>query len=157
MAFSPAEMSLLASASDDDTCKVWRMGASGATQAASFHGHQDSVLRVSWSPAGDMLASGEHDPVFLSAASILQPFAAPSAPARMLIAHALEIPKLYRPPAKAYKCSVQTGVPRSCRVSAMLRGKDMPVQHLQIQQCASGASATLTMAGRVLGPRSFCA
>ena len=58
VAFSPADSSLLASASDDDTCKVWRVSNTGATQAASFHGHQDSVLRVSWAPAGSLLASG---------------------------------------------------------------------------------------------------
>ncbi len=58
VAFSPADSSLLASASDDDTCKVWRTSEAGATQAASFHGHSDSVLRVSWAPAGNLLASG---------------------------------------------------------------------------------------------------
>ncbi len=60
VAFLPEDSSLLASASDDDTCKVWRINDSGATQAASFHGHQDSVLRVSWAPTGDLLASGMH-------------------------------------------------------------------------------------------------
>lgn len=58
VAFAPTDSSLLASASDDDTCKVWRISDSGATQAASFHGHQDSVLRVSWAAAGNLLASG---------------------------------------------------------------------------------------------------
>ena len=58
VAFAPTDSSLLASASDDDTCKVWRVSNSGATLAASFHGHQDSVLRVSWAASGNLLASG---------------------------------------------------------------------------------------------------
>ena len=62
VAFSPADSSLLASVSDDDTCKVWRTSESGATQAASFHGHTDSVMRVSWAPAGNILASGTLHP-----------------------------------------------------------------------------------------------
>lgn len=60
MAFSPADSALLASASDDESCRVWRLKGSGVTQAASFHGHQDSVMRVSWAPTGSVLASGQH-------------------------------------------------------------------------------------------------
>ena len=85
VAFSPADTSLLASASDDDTAKVWRMrddqgssvaaqhcsmrkGASAShSQLASFHGHEDSVLRVSWAPDGCMLATGPMPAQFLLA------------------------------------------------------------------------------------------
>lgn len=68
MAFSPKDSTILASASDDDTAKVCQLrhGCSGEqhgkpaahSQVASFRGHTDSVLRVSWAPDGQLLASG---------------------------------------------------------------------------------------------------
>ena len=56
---------LLASASDDESVKVWRRSGAGEKStlevAASFTDHTDSVLRVSWSPDGHILASGSRD------------------------------------------------------------------------------------------------
>ena len=68
LAFSPADSSLLASASDDDSVKVWQLGREGSeepaqhSQIACYRGHDDSVLRVSWAPDGQLLASGEPPP-----------------------------------------------------------------------------------------------
>ena len=60
--FSPAAPELLASASDDESVKVWRQCGAAADSVlklvASFGDHTDSVLRVSWSPDGRILASG---------------------------------------------------------------------------------------------------
>jgi hypothetical protein len=60
LAFSPTDPNLVASASDDDTAKIWQQseGAGDFKQVSSFHGHNDSVLRVSWAPDGRLLASG---------------------------------------------------------------------------------------------------
>lgn len=62
LSFSPTAPDLLASASDDESVKVWRQrGAADdpvLEQVASFEDHTDSVLRVSWSPDGRILASG---------------------------------------------------------------------------------------------------
>ena len=92
LAFAPAGRDLLATGSDDETAKVWRLraGAGGGArdpdaraerastrraagvggrgpggeyeQVASFHGHADSVLRVAWAPDGALLASGARRP-----------------------------------------------------------------------------------------------
>ena len=62
LSFSPTAPDLLASASDDESVRLWRQckaaGDSGLEEVASFRDHTDSVLRVSWSPAGRTLASG---------------------------------------------------------------------------------------------------
>ncbi len=60
LAFSPSDSRLIASASDDDTAKIWLQSEEGGDfmQVSSFHGHTDSVLRVSWAPDGRLLASG---------------------------------------------------------------------------------------------------
>ncbi|BDA49586.1 probable WD repeat and SOCS box-containing protein 1 [Coccomyxa sp. Obi] len=63
LSFSPSSSRLLASASDDDTSKIWQQSEDGGDfkQVSSFHGHTDSVLRVNWSPDGQLLASGSAD------------------------------------------------------------------------------------------------
>ena len=62
LSYSPATPDLLASASDDESVKLWRhrgtANGSGLEEVASFRDHTDSVLRVSWSPDGRILASG---------------------------------------------------------------------------------------------------
>ncbi|CAL8464540.1 g4075 [Coccomyxa elongata] len=63
LAFSPSSPRLFASASDDDTAKIWQQSEDGGNfkQVSSFRGHTDSVLRVNWSPDGQLLASGSAD------------------------------------------------------------------------------------------------
>ncbi len=62
LSYSPATSNLLASASDDESVKLWRhretAGGSVLEVVASFRDHTDSVLRVSWSADGRTLASG---------------------------------------------------------------------------------------------------
>ena len=60
LSFGTAVPELLASASDDESVKVWRaLGDGGPLQLVStFTDHTDSVMRVSWSPDGRVLASG---------------------------------------------------------------------------------------------------
>ena len=63
LAFSPSSSCRLASASDDDTATIWQQSEDGGDfkQVSSLRGHTDSVLRVNWSPDGQLLASGvEH-------------------------------------------------------------------------------------------------
>lgn len=61
VAFSCARVSpTLASASDDNTVRVWNVSSADQRlqQSTSCSGHQDSVLRVNWNNSGTMLASG---------------------------------------------------------------------------------------------------
>ena len=62
LSFSPTAPELLASASDDESVKVWRQHGTADDPrlelVANFGDHTDSVLRVSWSPDGRLLASG---------------------------------------------------------------------------------------------------
>lgn len=53
---------LLASASDDNTVRFWRIDDAAVTSAGEeigkCDGHTDSVLRVTWQSDGQLLASG---------------------------------------------------------------------------------------------------
>ncbi len=57
IAFSP-DSQLLASASRDDTVKLWRQDG---TVVTTLRGHADSVFGLGFSPDGQFLASGSND------------------------------------------------------------------------------------------------
>ena len=56
--FHPTDSSKIASASDDNTIKLWDLDTSVAT---TFNGHTDTVNTIAFSPDGATLASGSRD------------------------------------------------------------------------------------------------
>ena len=59
--FSPVNASLIASAGDNNTIKLWNLQQDTVT---TFRGHSDSVNAVAFSPNGQLLASGGDDWTF---------------------------------------------------------------------------------------------
>ena len=65
LAFNPVYSGLLASASDDNSVRLWEIADGDrretSKQTRVCNGHKDSVLRVSWHSEGQILASGAYD------------------------------------------------------------------------------------------------
>ena len=59
VAFSPVDASLVASAGEDGTIKLWNLQAN--TVAATLAAHDDSINSIAFSPDGQLLASGSED------------------------------------------------------------------------------------------------
>ncbi len=64
LAFNPVYSGLLASASDDNSVRLWQIADDDqreiSKQTGVCNGHKDSVLRVSWHSEGQILASGAY-------------------------------------------------------------------------------------------------
>ena len=64
LAFNPVYSGLLASASDDNSVRLWGIAEGDqretSKQTGVCIGHKDSVLRVSWHSEGQILASGAY-------------------------------------------------------------------------------------------------
>lgn len=62
VAFCPVYSGLLASASDDNSVRIWRIDDTVLTSAGQkigqCNGHTDSVLRVTWHNDGRLLSTG---------------------------------------------------------------------------------------------------
>ena len=59
VAFCPVDSDLLASASDDNTLRLWQVAdGKRSRQIGTFTAHTDSVLRAAWHKNGQLLASG---------------------------------------------------------------------------------------------------
>ncbi len=62
LAFCPLYSGLLASASDDNSVRLWQIADDDqreiSKQTGVCSGHKDSVLRVTWHSEGRLLASG---------------------------------------------------------------------------------------------------
>ena len=60
LSFQNSGRCALASASEDETCQVWDLGADGLTYepSATLHGHSDAVLKVSWQRDSQIIATG---------------------------------------------------------------------------------------------------
>ncbi len=56
--FHPHDASVLASCSQDNTARIWRNNGSGQNLAAVLRGHQDTPLRLAFSPDGSIVAAG---------------------------------------------------------------------------------------------------
>lgn len=58
LAFHPNDADVLASCSQDNTVRIWRHHSTGHTLAAVLRGHQDTPLRLAFSPDGSLVAAG---------------------------------------------------------------------------------------------------
>ena len=68
---------LIASASKDNTCKLW--DAQGGAAVATLHGHKQPVLFARWHAGGQLLLTGGKD--FVCKARPTSPLLPPTAPA----------------------------------------------------------------------------
>ncbi|KAK9814079.1 hypothetical protein WJX72_000364 [[Myrmecia] bisecta] len=61
LSFQPQGAEWLASASEDETCRLWARNTNGYELAASLQGHSDAVLHVSWQARSQLLATASAD------------------------------------------------------------------------------------------------